>query len=812
MKRPIKKRIVWMLIGSMATSGLLTGCQPMQPYYLDQNGDSDLSHYLDTATDIEYTDVCQDPLEEVTQSRAPRTVLNPQFEDMEFWDLTLEDAMSHALHNSKVIRTFGQVRSFGQVAGAAPERLSASPDSVATVFDPAIQETSQNGVEQVLSNFDAIFSSSVNWESSDRPQNFVGGNSVNSPEFQQDRVTVTNQIQKRSATGTQWFFRNESIYTGSNNTLTRNTRQVPSDWYTAFEFELRQPLLRNRGTQVNRVPVVLARIRTDLSLIDFETAVMEQLNSVEFAYWELYYFYNNLHSAKRGRDSALAAWQKVNALSESNEPGGEADKTARAKEQYYFFRNRVEQAQRDLFKSETKLRYLMGLAPTDHRLIRPADRPTTAFVSYNWADLLHEGLCRSPAIRRQSWRIKRSEMELIAARNQLLPQFDVVALNRWLGVGDEFNSSGSTPDFPGIGSSAVDQLWDLDNQEFRLGAELEIPLGFRRELTQIRNSEMGLARERAKLQDMELEVAHQLTIAVQDLNSGYRSVVTNFNRRAAAQQEVDAMEVAYLAGNATLDQLLDSQQRQSQAESDYFRALVDYNLAFVTMQLRKGTLLEYNGVVLAEGPWPTKAYFDAVNRARRRDASHNLDYGFSRPNVISRGAQADRCPEPIQPITYTEDPYDAVNTGDADNDNDNDNANDTLEPTPAGHPSRDHDQPLLDNLDNAIDSMTDAEAESASPTSPGRRVDQLPNVTEPRRIQPEIQNPPRSIQPEIQNPPRSIQPPATPPKSTPSLELEFDDLEAARPKRMAKKSVPPSPNRLRSGRQRSETVQIQWRD
>src|SRR3989304_8711758 len=52
---------------------------------------------------------------------------------------------------------------------------------------------------------------------------------------------------------------------------------------------------------------------------------------------------------------------------------------------------------------------------------------------------------------------------------------------------------------------------------------------------------------------------------------------------------------------------------------------------------RKGSLLEYDGVYLAEGPWPAKAYFDALREASKRDASMYLDYGYTRPNVLSRG-------------------------------------------------------------------------------------------------------------------------------------------------------------------------------
>jgi hypothetical protein len=64
---------------------------------------------------------------------------------------------------------------------------------------------------------------------------------------------------------------------------------------------------------------------------------------------------------------------------------------------------------------------------------------------------------------------------------------------------------------------------------------------------------------------------------------------------------------------------------------------VDYNRSIAQLHFRKGSLLEYNGVFLAEGPWPGKAYFDAHRRARQRDASLYLDYGHSRPGVFSRG-------------------------------------------------------------------------------------------------------------------------------------------------------------------------------
>jgi hypothetical protein len=136
---------------------------------------------------------------------------------------------------------------------------------------------------------------------------------------------------------------------------------------------------------------------------------------------------------------------------------------------------------------------------------------------------------------------------------------------------------------------------------------------------------------------MELELSHQMGSAFRELDGQYIISQTNFNRRAAAVREVAAVQAAYDNGTATLDLLLQAQQRRADAEVQYYTSLVKYALAITQVHFRKGSLLEYNGVTLAEGPWPAKAYFDARKQARARDASHYLDYGFTQPRVLSRG-------------------------------------------------------------------------------------------------------------------------------------------------------------------------------
>lgn len=643
----------------------LSGCAPTQPFYFMEDGD--LSHYVDVATQIEYPDVEEPSLDEVTSAQAPLTVRNA--EDYEVWDLSLEEATRITLTNSQVMRQLG-----GVVQEQAPETISRNlinSVAVATTYDPALVESSTgtafgsqfNGVgpEAALSAFDAQLDSSISWQKNDRPVN-VGGFAAafQSPAFTQDAANFGLGVTKTAATGAQFAFRNNTTYDANNNLILQGAPAF-SQFGTNFEAFVSQPLLQGAGEQYNRIAgpfafeqfaqngvnpfdgVVLARIRTDLTLADFEGAARNLMRDVEQAYWNLYFTYRDLEARKIGRDSALQTWKQVAALAREGARGGSADREAQSRAQYFQFKAQVEQGLSSLYAAENRLRYIMGLSVSDGRLIRPADEPTTALVAFDWTAVHAEALSRRVEVRKQKWEIKRRELELVAARNHLLPRLDAFGTYRWLGAGDVLWG-----DDRGAGSAfaqdvgAFNVLTEGNFQEWEMGLRFSLPIGFRQQLSTVRHHQLLLARERALLQDLELEVSHQLGDAFRDLDLNYSLTETNFNRRAAAQREVEAVESSYKANRATLDLLLDAQRRRSDAETAYYRSLVDYNLAITDVHFRKGSLLDYNGVYLAEGPWPGKAYFDALRRARQRDASVYLDYGFTRPGVMSRGPHAQR--------------------------------------------------------------------------------------------------------------------------------------------------------------------------
>lgn len=623
---------------------VLSGCQPQQPFYFFEDGD--LSHYLGVATEIEYPDLEQESLSEVDGALRPFSLENS--EPKEIWDLTLEEAIHHGLANSKVMR------SLGGMTLQMPDSLMRTPELISTVYDPAVVETDPRfGVEAALAAFDARFTSSLLWEKNDTPRNVgvlpgigtPGFGEFFVPVFTQDLGSFQAQLSKTAATGGTWSIRHNVRYDQS-----PGFRRYPSDWNVNVEAEFRQPLLQGAGVQFNRIAgpnavpglnngVMIARINTDIALADFEAGVRNLVSDVENAYWQLYYAYRHLDVIVAGRDYALGQWRKIQI--ELNVGTKAPYDEAQARDEYLSYRSLLEEALNSMYAAESNLRYMMGLAATDGRLIRPAAKPEIAKVTFDWNQILAEALARSVELREQKWKVKQRELELIAAKNYLLPRLDAVGRYRWLGLGDDLiQASGGTGDPTQIGSNAYESMLGGDYQEWHFGLELGIPLGFRREMAGVRHAQLRLARERVRLQEQELELSHQLAFAIRELEARHVLTQTNFNRRVAAKKQVEVMQISYDEGQITFDRVLEARRRLALAEDNYYRSLVDYNKAIAQVHFRKGSLLEYNAIYLSEGPWPGKAYFDARRRARARDAGLYLDYGFTRPQVVSRGAYA----------------------------------------------------------------------------------------------------------------------------------------------------------------------------
>src|SRR5262245_33590257 len=572
-----------------AAAGLLAGCNLAGP---NRAYDAELAHYKQIAATVDHPELTTPPSDNIN-TPAPRTIDHnaaPQ-EPRQWWDMSLEEALQTALTRTSVLRDLGGT-------------VIRTPDTTKTILGPSLIATEPRfGMEAALSEFDATLASSVIAEKNDRMiNNFVASGGTRF--FQQDLINFQSQISKLGVAGTRMTFRGTSTYDFNNASFNR----FPSVWDTLVEAEIRQPLYQGAGARFNRLAgpnaipglyngVLIARVNTDMSVAEFEMGIRDLVSNVENAYWDLYFAYRDLDARLQARNVALEAWRRVKVIAETEAQEGALEREAQAREQYFRYEEDVQNALAGTLQasttnnngssggsfrglggvlvSERRLRLAVGLPITDGRMIRPADDPTAAKVVFDWPTASDDAIARRPELLRQRLAVKRREMEFVAARNFLLPRFDLVGRYRVRGLGKNLiGDVALQPDPVGdpqglFENSSLSNLALANFQEWQLGGEVSLPIGFRRGHAAVRNAQLFVAREKAVLEEQERQVIHDLSNALGDCERAYQVMQTSYNRRFAAEEHLVITRAKIKAGQQTVtaEQLLESERRLAEADT-----------------------------------------------------------------------------------------------------------------------------------------------------------------------------------------------------------------------------------------------------
>jgi len=548
----------------------------------------------------------------------------------EYWDLSLQQSIEMALARSEVMRDLG-----GQILR--------SPLTIRTVQDPAITETDPRfGVDAALSQFDTQFTAAGLAQNNDRAINNVfagGGTRI----YQQDFASFITGLSKRAATGAEFTVRNNTEYDANNSP----GNQFPSVWNTNIETIVRQPLLQGGGVDFNRIygpngtpglpsGVLLARVNTDQTVADFELGVRNFVSDVENAYWDLYFAYRDLAAKQEALDNALQTWERAKARVEE-----QPEQEPLAREQYYRFHSELQDSlsgklgQRTqnnngttggtvrgfngVQVAERRLRLLIGDSVNSRVLLRPVTEPNSAPLIWDWNSLVTEALQNRPELRQQRLAVKRRQLELLASRNFLAPRLDAIGRYRVRGLGHNLAGGGSDL-IAGPGSdtldSAVNELGTFDHQEWELGVEFSVPLGYRRGHAAVQHAELQIARELAILHEQERQVVHDLSNAKTEMERAHEQREINRARWLAARDAERILLVKQESGvDIALEMLLDAQRRKLEAETAFHLAAVEYEIAEKNVHLEKGSILSMHSVLIdnplsdSQNPLPGELQF-----------------------------------------------------------------------------------------------------------------------------------------------------------------------------------------------------------
>ena len=367
--------------------------------------------------------------------------------------------------------------------------------------------------------------------------------------------------------------------------------------------------------------VAIAPLNRDGSIWEFQAAAMAHVRSIERQYWSLW----QMQVAVRARESAVEQGEELLARerAELEVSRGPATDFAVVEKQVEDFKLNLVTATSDLIAAERRLRDILGLPEADGRRIVAVTPPVEAKVEPDWDASVREMITSQPDIAQQKVFVRLAELQLLVARNQLLPLMSRDELYQLKSLGDQLDQVGpylsgmirrlaARPDPDGLDPARPAQA---DFTSRQVGLAFLMPISFGRgPLANTRQAQYQLLRKRATLQQITHETTHSLARFFLEVDTNHKQFKTARRLNVAARQRVEAQRTFYDEGRITLDRLLDAIGQQADAVAQEARYLASYNTSLAALEESKGTLLAYDRVEIADGPKPRKAYVQAKDR------------------------------------------------------------------------------------------------------------------------------------------------------------------------------------------------------
>jgi hypothetical protein len=184
-------------------------------------------------------------------------------------------------------------------------------------------------------------------------------------------------------------------------------------------------------------------------------------------------------------------------------------------------------------------------------------------------------------------------------------------------------------------------------QQWQVGFTFQMPLGYRGPLADVKLAQYQLLQQRAFLQQIVHQTTHQMARFFLEVDANYKLYKSASRLKAAAKQRLEAAQAFYELGQVTIDRYLDAVNRWANAVVQEADFRTRYTTSIVLLEELKGTLLAYNNIVIAEGPWPAKAYVQARDQQMAHRQFPIGDDGDYAPRPESGPLN----PDPVPPVT-----------------------------------------------------------------------------------------------------------------------------------------------------------------
>ncbi len=464
------------------------------------------------------------------------------------------------------------------LAEALRRALANNYDIAVNGYAPAIS-TAQ--VVQAEAAFDTAFFANLSRNNQDIPT--VPGAFPPQP----DTTIITGGIRKVLATG--------AAVTLTHNIVRNDERASPAlvydpSWTDTFQAELRHPLLRNFGIDFNRAQINVRKLERKINEEAFRAKVIDILNRTEQAYWTLAAARRNVTIAAELLAHANLTYDQIAARKDFDAYQTllyRSETAVRGREfEYIDVKNRVRNAEDQL------LNYLndpeMPLSG-DFEII-PVDGPSTVPVVRDRFKAVEVALDCRPEMIQARHAVDITRLQLGIAKNQALPKLDAVYRMTVNGLGPSADRAWDQM----TGGNFIDQY---------VGLEFAWNFGERGERAGIRIAALQQSQAVLRYKKALDDVITDCRVALRNIDTRYEQISPSNQAVIAAHENLRSLqERQERKSPAELDAVLSAQINLASAKRALLQAVIDYNTGIIDVERAKGTLLEYNNVVLSQQP------------------------------------------------------------------------------------------------------------------------------------------------------------------------------------------------------------------
>jgi outer membrane protein TolC len=399
-------------------------------------------------------------------------------------------------------------------------------------------------------------------------------------------------------------------FSGSKNSQTNSYNNYNPSLTANMRFSVTQPLLQNRGSYVNRIPLMLAQSSYRISEYVLRQQLLNLVNTAETAYWNVISARENVRVAESGRNNAsefLKYMQKQLELGALSPLDIYNPQQSLANAELS-----VSQAKFNLATAEDALRHQAGadLDPEVRKLpislTESVDLGPAESMPVDREQAVAKALANHPAMKQALQRLDSDDLGIRSAKNGLLPNLSFSMYYQSNGTGGMYNpglstitgAGGPSELIPGGIADALDQMFGFSYPAYYAALTLNLPIKNRAASAAMATATVQKRTDMLNLRNQEQGIRLNILNGVTKLEGAEEQLKLAKTAMDFAQKNLDAENTKFQLGTEINQNVINAQNVLVQAEAAVVTNQVGVRLNLLNLLTQTGELLDERGIVI----------------------------------------------------------------------------------------------------------------------------------------------------------------------------------------------------------------------